>query len=130
MVRIADDPLHNSISTEALYVPNSDRFLVTNNVFSNELYHSKDSFSCRATRQGNLSDYFYSNDGLNFHFGIILFDAVLVILMTRIIAFLLRPCKQPKVVSEVIVSFVLHFCVYLFPCFAKHCMHVLTNILN
>ncbi|XP_011008431.1 PREDICTED: cation/H(+) antiporter 24-like [Populus euphratica] len=107
MVRIADDPLHNSISTEALYVPNSDRFLVTNNVVSDELYHSKDSFSCRATRQGNSSDYFYSNDGLNFHFGVILFDAVLVILMTRIVAFLLRPCKQPKVVSEVIGGIIL-----------------------
>lgn len=36
MVGIADDHLHKSFSTEALYVPNSDRFLVFNNVVSNE----------------------------------------------------------------------------------------------
>ncbi|KAG5254025.1 cation/H(+) antiporter [Salix suchowensis] len=97
MVRIADGHLHKSFSTEALYVPNSDRFLVFNN----------DSLSCRATLHGNSSDYFNSNDGLNVHFGVILFDAILVILMTRLVAFLLRPFKQPKVVTEVIGGIIL-----------------------
>ncbi|KAJ6777389.1 CATION/H + ANTIPORTER [Salix koriyanagi] len=68
---------------------------------------SKDSLSCRATLHGNSSDYFNSNDGLNVHFGVILFDAILVILMTRLVAFLLRPFKQPKVVSEVIGGIIL-----------------------
>ncbi|CAK7330403.1 unnamed protein product [Dovyalis caffra] len=48
------------------------------------------------------SGVFYSDEVLNFNSGVILIDAVLVTLMSRIIRFLLRPFKQPKVVSEII----------------------------
>ncbi|XP_050216332.1 cation/H(+) antiporter 24-like [Mercurialis annua] len=45
---------------------------------------------------------FYKNNPLEYSFSLILFETILVILLSRIVRFLLKPLKQPRIVSDII----------------------------
>jgi hypothetical protein len=64
-------------------------------------------FICRRTHPSHCLGIFHGENPLNCSFNIILFDLVLMILITTVLRLLLKPLKQPRIVSEIIVS---NFC--------------------
>lgn len=47
---------------------------------------------------------FYGENPLKFSFTLLLFEVSLVVVITRLVRYLLKPLKQPRIVSEIIVS--------------------------
>ncbi|KAJ6985069.1 cation/H(+) antiporter 24 [Populus alba x Populus x berolinensis] len=61
-------------------------------------------FICRRTHPGHCLGIFHGENPLNCSFNIILFDLVLMILITTMLRLLLKPLKQPRIVSEIIAG--------------------------
>ncbi|XVF05812.1 hypothetical protein REPUB_Repub05bG0205200 [Reevesia pubescens] len=57
---------------------------------------------CTKARDSSLSGIFYGQNPLMVNFNVILVGIVLVILITRTFRFLLKPLRQPRLVSEII----------------------------
>ncbi|CAI0399731.1 unnamed protein product [Linum tenue] len=57
---------------------------------------------CHKTGPLPHGNQFYADDILHFPFKLILMQAILIITITRVVRFILKPLKQPKVVSEII----------------------------
>lgn len=66
-------------------------------------------FVCRKAHSSHPLGIFYGDNPLNFSFSLIMLDLVIIILITQTLRFLLKPLRQPRVVSEIIVSFFLYF---------------------
>lgn len=57
---------------------------------------------CRSTHKSHPFGIFYGQNPLEFSFPLMLLEISLVIIMTRIVRYVLKPLKQPRVVSEII----------------------------
>lgn len=66
--------------------------------------NARDLVTCRPTVIKNQSfGVFYGENPLHSSFPLLLLEVSLVILISRLVRFLLKPLKQPRVVSDVIV---------------------------
>ncbi|CAK7330407.1 unnamed protein product [Dovyalis caffra] len=60
-------------------------------------------YVCRITLSSNSLGVLYGEDPLNINFNLVFLDLALIILITKMIRILLKPLKQPRVVSDVII---------------------------
>lgn len=60
---------------------------------------------CRPLRKVHPVGVFYGKNPLNYSFTLILLEVLFIIFLTWMVRFLLRPLKQPRVVSEILVIF-------------------------
>ncbi|KAH7550533.1 hypothetical protein JRO89_XS13G0211300 [Xanthoceras sorbifolium] len=67
-----------------------------------EAINPKYSKICRPTHKDHSLGIFYGENPLEYSFTVMLFEIVFVILTTWIVRFLLKPLKQPRVISEII----------------------------
>ncbi|CAK7330405.1 unnamed protein product [Dovyalis caffra] len=79
----------------------SDLLHITDEVDESSITHNH-AFICRRTHPTHCLGIFYGENPLNCSFNIILFDLVLIILVTSMLRLLLKPLKQPRIVSEII----------------------------
>ncbi len=63
------------------------------------------STSCPAPMKATSNGAWQGDDPLHFALPLIILQICLVVVLTRLLAFLLRPLRQPRVVAEIIVSF-------------------------
>ena len=61
-------------------------------------------FICRATQGTHPLGIFYGESPLEYSFTLVLLEVTLIVLITRILAFLLKPLKQPRIVSDILVT--------------------------
>ncbi|XP_059663579.1 cation/H(+) antiporter 24-like [Cornus florida] len=89
---------------------------------------------CRRTHHSHPFGIFYGENPLDFSFPLMLMEISLVILITRILRFLLKPLKQPRIVSEVLGGFIVgpsvlgrnkKFAAYMYP---DNASYVLKNV--
>ncbi|XP_057483723.1 cation/H(+) antiporter 24-like [Actinidia eriantha] len=59
-------------------------------------------FICRATQATHPPGIFYGESPLDYSFTLVLLEVTLIVLITRILAFLLKPLKQPRIVSDIL----------------------------
>ncbi|CAL5424649.1 unnamed protein product [Camellia sinensis] len=59
-------------------------------------------FICRTVHESHPSGIFYGENPMDYSFTLLLAEVTLIILITRTIRFLLKPLRQPRVVSEII----------------------------
>lgn len=75
--------------------------------------HDPNKVICRAYQDSHSPGIFYGKDPLQFSFPLLLLEVSMVIVITRIVRFALKPLKQPRIVSEIIVSFFFFFLIFL-----------------
>ena len=76
---------------------------------------ARDLVSCRTTVNKHRSiGIFYGENPLQTPFSLLLLEMSLVILLSRLVRFLLKPLRQPRVVSDVIVRLPHHLPTTLF----------------
>jgi hypothetical protein len=63
---------------------------------------------CRKIQKAHSFGIFYGANPLDYTFTLVLLEIIFVLLTSRVIRFLLKPLKQPRIVSDIIVSFL--FC--------------------
>ncbi|GLT26796.1 hypothetical protein SLA2020_018380 [Shorea laevis] len=89
---------------------------------------------CKRTHEDHSVGVFYGENPLEFSFDVIIFEIVFVITVTQILRILLRPLKQPRIVSEVIGGIIIgpsvlgrskEFKKYIFP---ENANFVLKNV--
>lgn len=61
--------------------------------------------TCKRTHKTHTAGIFYGESPLHYSFTLIMLEVIFVVVTTWIVRFLLKPLKQPRVVSEIIVSF-------------------------
>lgn len=62
-------------------------------------------FICRNIKNDHSFGVFYGENPLKFSFPLILLEVSFVIVITHVVRFILKPLRQPKVISQIIVSF-------------------------
>lgn len=62
---------------------------------------------CRRTREDHSIGVFYGENPLMFSFDVILFEIIVVIFVTQTLRIVLRPLKQPRIVSEILGGLVI-----------------------
>ncbi|XP_054819031.1 cation/H(+) antiporter 24-like [Prosopis cineraria] len=62
---------------------------------------------CRHVSEGRTNGIFFGENPLTYTFPFILFEFFVVVILTRLIRFLLKPLKQPKIISEIIAGILL-----------------------
>ncbi|WOG94609.1 hypothetical protein DCAR_0313905 [Daucus carota subsp. sativus] len=86
--------------------------------------HDPNRVICRAFQYTHSPGIFYGKDPLEFSFPLLLLEVSLVIVITRIVRFVLKPLKQPRIVSEIIGGIIIGpsclgrnkaFATYVFP---------------
>ncbi|KAA8549463.1 hypothetical protein F0562_001147 [Nyssa sinensis] len=79
---------------------------------------------CGRTQHSYPFGIFYGENPLNFSFSLMLLEVSIVILITHVVRFLLKPLKQPRIVSEVIGGLIIgpsglgrnkKFAAYMYP---------------
>ena len=68
--------------------------------------------ACKGPMKATSEGAWQGDDPLHYALPLIILQICLVVVVTRTLAFLLRPLRQPRVVAEIIVSFF-----YFFPSF-------------
>lgn len=61
--------------------------------------------SCPAFMKATSNGVFQGDNPIDFALPLAILQIVIVIILTRLLAYLLRPLRQPRVIAEVIVSF-------------------------
>lgn len=69
---------------------------------------------CPGPMKATSNGAFQNESPLDFALPLIILQIVLVVVFTRLLAYFLKPLKQPRVIAEIIVSFLLNFFVFLF----------------
>lgn len=64
---------------------------------------------CRQVHKAHPFGIFYGANPLDYSFTLVLLEIIVVLVTSRIIRLLLKPLKQPRVVSDIIVSVFLFF---------------------
>lgn len=59
---------------------------------------------CRHPLATHSPGIFYGKDPLQFSIPLLLLELSMVILITRLVHYVLRPLKQPRIISEILVS--------------------------
>ncbi|CAK9164148.1 unnamed protein product [Ilex paraguariensis] len=89
---------------------------------------------CRPTQPSHPFGIFYGENPLDYTFPLVLLEISIVIFITHILRFLLKPLKQPRIVSEIIGGIIIgpsvlgrnkEFATYVFP---DHGTYVLKNV--
>lgn len=62
--------------------------------------------ACPAPMKATSNGVFQGDNPIDFALPLAILQIVIVIVLTRVLAYLLRPLRQPRVIAEVIVSFV------------------------
>ncbi|XP_021603896.1 cation/H(+) antiporter 24 [Manihot esculenta] len=57
---------------------------------------------CRKIRSPHPLGVFYGDNPLDYSFSLVLFQIILVVLISRFVRFLLKPLKQPRIISDII----------------------------
>ncbi|GKV23218.1 hypothetical protein SLEP1_g32973 [Rubroshorea leprosula] len=60
--------------------------------------------SCPAAMKATSNGLFQGDNPLDFSLPLAILQICLVVALTRILAFLLRPLRQPRVIAEIVVS--------------------------
>jgi hypothetical protein len=68
--------------------------------------------ACPAPMKATSNGVFQGDNPIDFALPLAILQIVIVIVLTRVLAYLLRPLRQPRVIAEVIVSF-FFFCQFL-----------------
>lgn len=68
---------------------------------------------CQAPRNFHPFGLFSGHNPLAHTFSLLLFHLILVTTITRIFRFLLKPLKQPIIISQIIVSFFYYYILYI-----------------
>jgi len=106
----------------------ANRLLQTPN---NEWQHSNPSrvlqqqILCQAQQNFHPKGIFYGDNPLSHSFSALLLHFVLVTTITRVVRFILKPLKQPMIVSQIIVSF-LSYIIYFYSYVKLHCIVIIT----
>lgn len=74
------------------------------------------SITCQKIQDFHPIGIFTGDNPLAYTFSLLMFNLILVTTITRIVRILLKPFKQPKVVSQIIVSFFFSSYCYLEKC--------------
>jgi len=74
---------------------------------------------CQAQQNIHPNGIFYGDNPLSHTFPVLLLHLVLVTTITRIVRFILKPLKQPMIVSQIIVSFLPY--IHYFYSYVKLC---------
>lgn len=61
--------------------------------------------ACPAFMKATSNGVFQGDNPIDFALPLAILQIVIVIILTRLLAYLLRPLRQPRVIAEVIVSF-------------------------
>jgi len=61
--------------------------------------------ACPAPMKATSNGVFQGDNPIDFALPLAILQIVIVIVLTRVLAYLLRPLRQPRVIAEVIVSF-------------------------
>lgn len=59
---------------------------------------------CPALMKATSNGVFQHDNPLNFALPLAIIQICLVVILTRVLAFLLRPLRQPRVIAEIVVS--------------------------
>jgi hypothetical protein len=84
---------------------------------------------CPAAMKATSNGVFQGDNPLDFALPLVILQICIVVALTRILAFLLRPLRQPRVIAEIIVSsflssfFFVYIYIYIYTC----CHFVLYN---
>lgn len=68
---------------------------------------SKGLVICRAIHPPHTFGIFYGENPLQFSFPLVLLEISTIIAISRLIRYILKPLRQPRVISEILVSFVI-----------------------
>lgn len=60
---------------------------------------------CPPPMKATSNGVFQGDDPLHFALPLLILQICLVVVLTRVLAYLLRPLRQPRVIAEIIVSF-------------------------
>lgn len=63
--------------------------------------------ACPAPMKATSNGVFQGDNPIDFALPLAILQIVIVIVLTRVLAYILRPLRQPRVIAEVIVSFFL-----------------------
>lgn len=81
---------------------------------------------CPAAMKATSNGVFQGDDPLDFALPLVILQICIVVALTRILAFLLRPLRQPRVIAEIIVSsFLCCFFIYIYKIYIYVCIYVL-----
>ena len=74
--------------------------------------------ACPAAMKATSNGLFQGDNPLHFSLPLATVQICLVVALTRILAFLLRPLRQPRVIAEIVVSpssfLILYWCIFVF----------------
>lgn len=82
---------------------------------------------CHSIKDSHSAGIFYGDTPLRHPFSLIMFNLVFITIITRIIQILLKPLKQPLIISQIIVSFLLLHLSY-YQCQSNVIIFSLTNL--
>ena len=68
-----------------------------------------DGINCRRTRINRPFSILEGSSAVDFSFSLLLLEVSLILVLSHILRFLLKPLRQPKVVSDVLVSSLISF---------------------
>jgi hypothetical protein len=119
MVRVS--PVYRSLAQGGRWYTHSDGFQTTVAVDVADQFNADSDLptdqyfiTCHRTHQSHPFGVFYGENPLNYAFTLLLLEITLLIVLTRIIRFLLKPLKQPRIVSEILVSSFFFFFFFFF----------------
>lgn len=69
---------------------------------------------CPGPMKATSNGAFQNESPLDFALPLIILQIVLVVVFTRLLAYFLKPLKQPRVIAEIIVSFLQSLCIFLY----------------
>ena len=64
---------------------------------------------CPAEMKATSNGVFQGDNPLDFALPLAIFQICLVVLLTRLLGFLLRPLREPRVIAEIVVRFLFSF---------------------
>lgn len=68
---------------------------------------------CPAAMKATSNGVFQGDNPLDFALPLAILQICIVVILTRVLAFLLRPLRQPRVIAEIIVSYSFFLFVYI-----------------
>ncbi|KAK9280651.1 hypothetical protein L1049_014348 [Liquidambar formosana] len=104
--------------------PHLDGFQAMSKVSEFEQFPTDGRVTCKRIHGNHPGGIFYGENPLQFSFTLMLLEIATVILITRAVRFLLKPLKQPRIVSEIIGGIIIgpsvlgrsdKFTTYMFP---------------
>lgn len=60
--------------------------------------------SCPAPMAATSNGVFQGNDPLDYALPLVILQILMVVILSRLLAFLFRPLRQPRVIAEIVVS--------------------------